>query len=97
MARALDVGSDGYLIEGSRRNAVNGVQTAIRRRGIDIEVSAVRLRHYWAVDLMQYSIPTAVFMQIADLGDSHTLYELSKFVRAVPDSGVAGWFAGAVR
>jgi hypothetical protein len=96
MQRAQHVGPDGWLVTGSRHNAVNSVQQAVRDRGVDITMSAVRLRHAWIVDMAQHGIPTAMLLSIADLGDSHTLYDLSKWMRTYEPAEAAEWLREAL-
>lgn len=94
--RAQVAGPDGYLLEGGRRNAVNGVQRAIRARGVSIDISAVRLRYFWIVEIAHRPIPVATFLQLADLGDSHSLHELSRHMRGYEPDEVAAIMAGAL-
>jgi hypothetical protein len=95
LTRAQEVG-DGYLLTGSRHNAVNSVRDAIRKHGVNISFSAVRLRHTWIVDLAQRGIPTALLLQMADLGDSHTLHDLSKWARQYSPNDAAAWMREAM-
>lgn len=96
LKRARSVGPDGYLLPGSRKNAVNGVQRAVRRRGVDITISAVRLRHAWIVELASRPIPARLVLQLADLGDSHTLYEVTKTLGCYGEHEAADWFSEAI-
>lgn len=92
-ARAQEVGADGYLLPGPRRNAVNSVRTAAARSGVNFDLHAVRLRHTWIVELAQRPIPTAVLLKLADLGDSHTVFELAKYMRPFDEVEMATVFA----
>lgn len=96
LRRAQQVGPDAYLLPGARRNAVNSVQTAIRKHGVDLTLPAVQLRHWWICDVARKPIPTAAFLQVADLGDSHTLFELAKAIPAYDPTTASQWFAAVI-
>lgn len=68
------------LVPMGERGGVHSVQTELRKRSPALSFSAVRLRHWWIVDLSNKNVPAAMVYQLADLNDSHTIATLRRYM-----------------
>lgn len=69
-----------FMLPGSGRNRVNGVLSKPGRRGVQIPVNAVNLRHYWLIRAAR-AMPAEVLQRLANLGASKALDGLMPYVR----------------
>lgn len=94
------VGSGARLLgtPGNLKNAINKVfSTARERHGVTIQVTADQLRGYYVTRLSQAPVPVVLVQQIADMGNSHSLYEWTKNLEAPTLPEQVRMLAGALR
>lgn len=59
---------------------VSNTVARMRAAGLQTDVNAVRMRHFFVLELLKSGVPTAAVMQLADVGDSHLLARLRPFM-----------------
>ena len=85
------------LVPMGERGGVHQVQTELRKRSPGLSFSAVRLRHWWIVDLSNKAVPSAMVYQLADLNDSHTIATLRRYMNSYQPSAAVELLKAAAK
>lgn len=99
-ATAKQVGAGGTLLgtPGNMKNAVNKVFATVRQdHGVTAEVTADQLRGFFVTRLAQAPIPVVLVQELADMGNSHSLYEWTKNLEAPALPAQVAMLAGVTR
>lgn len=89
LLRFADEEGDGRLLPYHRKRLVCHLQDALSKHGSGLQLNAVRLRHTWLVDLLNRRVPVAAVMQLAGIGDAHTLAGLRRWMRTYDTAELA--------
>lgn len=80
---------EGLLLPYHPKRLVCHLQDALAKQGSGLQLNAVRLRHTWLVDLLNRRVPVAAVMQLAGIGDAHTLAGLRRWMRTYDTAELA--------
>ena len=97
LLRIAEKAGDERLLPYSRKQVVYYLQRQLAEHGHSLQLNAVRLRHTWLVDLLNRRVPAAAVMQLAGIGDAHTLAGLRRWIRTYDTAELAALLIEAAR
>ena len=88
---------DSRLLPYSKKQVISHLQRQLAKHGHGLQLNAVRLRHTWLVNLLNRRVPVSAVMQLAGIGDAHTLAGLRRWMRTYDTTEMAALLAEAAR